>query len=467
MIQVSENGGKDWRKTDRIFDVPKLFFVNDIKADLHDPDTVYACIDDHKTGDYSPYLVKSSDRGRTWELMVGDLPANHICWRIVQDHVDKNLFFLATEFGIYTTRNAGGNWFKLGGGLPTISFRDLEIQTRENDLVAASFGRSFYVLDDYSLLRHATEETLAEDLHLFPVRRAFWYVQENILGGKKGYQGDSLYNADNPDYGAVIRYHVKDGWKSKSAKRKESEAKLRKSGGDVPTPSFEDLQAEKDEIPPRHYLDISDSAGTVVARLDLSIGKGMHKAVWGMRYEGMLSRGGGPLVAPGKYKAQAFRSDGAESIAIGNEIQFELENIVKPTIPLPDRKMTLKKVDEMGLVANRSQSLSRELDDRLQDVTELISRIKNNPKGTSALMNQAQSLRQRMEAFERQLNGDELKDDRWAMTKPGINQRIGKSLYSGLSGTHGPTKAAVEQFEIGKKQFGEIEPKIQKQSLST
>ena len=462
LIQVSEDGGKNWRKTDRIFDVPEYFFVNDIKADLHDADTVYACIDDHKTGDYSPYVVKSTDRGRTWNLMVGDLPEKHICWRIVQDHVHEKLFFLATEFGIYATLDAGEKWFKLGGGLPTISFRDLEIQTRENDLVAASFGRSFYILDDYSILRHANKETLAEDLHVFPVRRAFWYVQDNVLGGRKGYQGDSLYNADNPDYGVVIRYHVKDGWKSKAAKRKEKEAKIRKAGGDVPTPTFEELQQEQDEIPPRHYLDISDSAGTKVARLDLSTSKGIHKAVWAMRYEGLLSRGGGPLVAPGKYSAQAFRSDGSESEVIGNKVEFELESIVTPTIPMPDRKKTLQKVAQMGLVANRAQSLSSRLNDHLEKVTALIPRIKNNPKGTAELLNQAQELKQEMETIQRQLNGDELKDERWAMTKPGINSRISRALYSALSGTYGPTKSAIEQFEIGEKQFTEIEPQIKK-----
>jgi hypothetical protein len=365
LIQVSEDGGKNWRKVDRIFDVPEFFFVNDIKADLHDPDTVYACIDDHKTGDYSPYVVKSTDRGRTWKLMVGNLPEKTICWRIVQDYINPELFFLATEFGIYATLNAGEEWFQLGGGLPTISFRDLEIQTREDDLVAASFGRSFYVLDDYSLLRHATEETLSEVLHLFPVRRTFWYVQNNTLGRKKGYQGDSLYNAENPDYGAVIRYHVKDSWKSKAAQRKENEATIRQAGGDVPTPSFEELQAEKDEIPPRHYLDITDTASTVVARLDLSTSEGIHKVVWGMRYEGLFSRGGGPLVVPGKYTAQAFRSDGAEAAAIGNRVEFDLESIVTPTLPLPDRNQTLKQIERMGLVANRSQSLSRKLNDRL------------------------------------------------------------------------------------------------------
>ncbi|MEL7267598.1 MAG: glycosyl hydrolase, partial [Planctomycetota bacterium] len=114
LIQISEDGGENWRRVERIFDIPENFFVNDIKADLHDADTVYACIDDHKTGDYRGFVVKSTDRGRTWSMMTGNLPENHICWRIVQDHVDANLFFLATEFGIFATRDGGDAWFKLG-----------------------------------------------------------------------------------------------------------------------------------------------------------------------------------------------------------------------------------------------------------------------------------------------------------------------------------------------------------------
>lgn len=460
LIQISENGGKEWRKVDRIFGVPEFFFVNDIKADLHNADTVYACIDDHKTGDYNPYVVKSTDRGRTWKLMVGNLPPKHICWRIVQDHVKPKLFFLATEFGIHATLDAGEEWFKPGGGLPTISFRDLEIQTRENDLVAASFGRGFYVLDDYSLLRHATEEALKQDAFLFPVRRAFWYVQDDLLGGRKGYQGDSVYNAENPDYGAVIRYYLKESWKSKLAKRKEREARLRKAGSDIPTPGFDELQAEKDEIPPRNYLDIVDSAGTVVARLNLSTSKGIHKVVWNMRYQGLFSRGAGPLVAPGEYSAQAFRSQGATKTSIGNKVSFKLESIVTPTLPPVERKKTLELIKQMGLVANKSQSLSRKLDVESEKMTKLIGRIKNHPNGTVELLDQAQRLRLRMQSFERLFNGDELKDDRWAMTEPGINQRIGRALYNAISGTHGPTKTGMEQFEIGMTRFEQIESEV-------
>ena len=462
LIQTSEDGGKSWRKTDRMFDVPESFFVNDIKADLHDADTVYACLDVHKVGDYRPLVVKSHDRGRNWQMMTGDLPSKHLCWRLVQDHVDPQLFFLATEFGIFTSLDAGQKWHKLSGGLPTISFRDLEIQRRENDLVAASFGRSFYVLDDYSLLRNVTADSLENDLHLYPVRRAFWYLQENKLGGRKGYQGDSLYNADNPDYGAVIHYHVKEGWKSKAAKRKEQEAKANAAGSDVPTASFEQLQAEEDEIPPRQYLDISDAAGNVVARLDLAIGQGLHKVVWSMRYQGLFSRGSSPIVAPGTYSAQAYRSEGGSTVAVGNRIEFELESIISPTLAIRDRNEVIKQLKQMGVVANRAQLLNRLLSERLDVLSSLISRIKDHPRGTAKLLDQAQKLRLELEAFDRMLNGDELADERWAMTKPGINRRISNAIYGGASGTYGPTKTALEQFTIGKRQFEKMEPKLKK-----
>ena len=133
LIQVSEDDGASWRTISKLPGVPDRFFVNDIKADLHDADTVYVVVDDHKSGDFAPYILKSENRGRSWKSIAGNLPERHVLWRVVQDHVRPGLMFVGTEFGVFFTVNGGGSWTKLKGGAPNIPFRDLVIQTREND----------------------------------------------------------------------------------------------------------------------------------------------------------------------------------------------------------------------------------------------------------------------------------------------------------------------------------------------
>ena len=212
-IQVTTNGGEQWTKIPVTrLGLPSRSFVNDIKADLHDENTVYAVLDNHKEGDYNPYLYKSTDRGQTWVRLSKTLPKRTLLWRIVQDHVNKNLFFLATEFGVYTSLDGGVNWQKLPG-TPNMGFRDLVIQKRENDLVAASFGRGFYVLDDYSALREMTPERLKQEGTLFAPRTAKWYVPRSNLGNT----GADFYIADNPDFGAVFTYHLSKEYKTKKA----------------------------------------------------------------------------------------------------------------------------------------------------------------------------------------------------------------------------------------------------------
>ncbi|QEG24377.1 VPS10 domain-containing protein [Mariniblastus fucicola] len=456
LIQVSEDGGENWRKVDRIFDVPEYFFVNDIKADLHDPDTVYACLDDHKTGDYKPYVVKSTDRGKTWSLMTGNLPEKHICWRIVQDHERADLFFLATEFGIFCTLDAGEQWFKLRGGLPTISFRDLEIQKRENDLVGASFGRSFYVLDDYSLLRDATPELFDSKFHMFPIRRTFWYSPKDTIGGSKGYMGDSVYVASNPEYGAVFNYYIKNDFKSKKSKRKKKEAELKKAGKDIPIPSVEELREEDEEQAPRYIVKISDAAGTLVAKRDLSSSTGIHRTSWNLRYQG-FSRRGGPMVAPGTYSAEAFRVADGEEESLGDAVEFEVESIVDPTLEMQDRGELIAFLQEAGLMSNKVSAASSVLSERDDQIGSLISTIRNHPKGTPDLVKKATEFKERLADYRLKINGDDIKSELWMMAEPGIRSRVSSGLFGGMRGTYGITKAAKEQYEIGVEQFEEIE----------
>src|SRR5262249_23910939 len=170
-IQISEDGGGHWRAIDHFPGVPDTSVVSHIVPSNHDVNVLYATFQNEQSGGFRPYVVKSTDLGRTWTNITNDLPARGSTWSFAEDHVDPNLLFAGTEFGLFFTSDAGRKWVQLKGGLPTIQVRDLAIQRRENDLVLGTFGRSFYVLDDYSPLRTIDEQTLAQNAVLFPVKK--------------------------------------------------------------------------------------------------------------------------------------------------------------------------------------------------------------------------------------------------------------------------------------------------------
>ena len=183
LVQVTEDGGKNWRKIEQFPGVPQCTYVTDVFASPRDADTVFVALNNWQRGDYKPYLVKSTDRGRTWTNITGNLPDRHDVWSVIQDHVNGNLLFAGTEFGLFTSVDGGSHWVQLKGGMPTIQVRDMAVQKRENDLVLGTFGRGFYVLDDYSALREITPQTLAEEARLFPLRDAYLF---SPLGPRAG-----------------------------------------------------------------------------------------------------------------------------------------------------------------------------------------------------------------------------------------------------------------------------------------
>ncbi|MCK5377017.1 MAG: glycosyl hydrolase, partial [Acidobacteria bacterium] len=127
LIQVTEDGGASWRKLDGVAGVPGNTYVSRLEASVHDESTVYATFNNKKQGDLKPYIFVSRDRGQSWSSITGDLPEREIVYAVVQDHVNPNLLFAGTEFGLYFTVNEGTNWIRLKGGLPTIQVRDIDI----------------------------------------------------------------------------------------------------------------------------------------------------------------------------------------------------------------------------------------------------------------------------------------------------------------------------------------------------
>ena len=304
LLQVTEDGGKNWRKVDAFPGVPQYTYVSDVFASPRDANTVFVALNNWQRGDYKPYIVRSSDRGRTFTNITGNLPDRHDVWAVIQDHVQGNLLFAGTEFGVFTSIDGGQRWVQLKGGMPIAQARDMTIQKRENDLVVATFGRGFYVLDDYSPLRDLAAQTLAEDAHLYSLRDAYSYNQTGMAPAGTAGIGPMSGNwaAPNPPFGAVFTYSV-----------------------NATLPAEEKL-----------VLTISDDTGKQIRRLDLEKSSGLRRIAWNLRGEaaptpagGQQGFGGGrgnqaPLVAPGRYRAAIGRLAGDKVTPIGQPQSFSV-----------------------------------------------------------------------------------------------------------------------------------------------
>ncbi|HMB60140.1 MAG TPA: hypothetical protein VKN35_09525, partial [Xanthomonadales bacterium] len=275
LIHVSADGGDNWTRVDSFKGVPDYSLVEDIIASRHDEDVAYAVIDNHKRGDHKPYVLKSSDQGRSWSLISTDLPARGTAHSIIEDSVDPDLLFVGTEFGLFFTQDGGGSWNRMTA-LPTISVRDLEIQRREDDLVVGTFGLGFYILDDLSPLRTAASE-LKSSARLFAPRDTWIFIPDSRRGwGGKGDYGIDRFSAENPPYGAVLSYYLPEDVNSLKEKRRESETERTKKGEDNPYPSWDELRREDNEEQPTVILTISESDGTIIRRLEGPAKKGFH-----------------------------------------------------------------------------------------------------------------------------------------------------------------------------------------------
>ena len=340
VIQVTEDGGKNWRKVNfnNINDLPKTAFANDIKADLYNHNIVYAVFDNHKYGDYNPYIYISYDKGKNWKSISNDLPEKTLLWRVVQDHQNKKLLFLGTEFGVYFTNNSGKNWIKLKGGMPNIPVRDLVIQKDENDLVLGTFGRGIYILDDYTPLRYFDSESSENESILFSPKDGLWYIQKRILGSrKKASQGDNYFTADNPPFGVEFTYYLNKKYLSKKELRLSKEKKLKKKNKNVSVPDWEILDQEYQEINPEIWLFIYSDNNEIIKKIKATNNRGFNRVSWDLKSESKNTISedninkdiNGNLVVPGLYYVQLFKQIQGQFTSLSNKIDFKIKPLHK------------------------------------------------------------------------------------------------------------------------------------------
>ncbi len=472
LIHVSEDGGRNWRSLDELPGVPDFFFVNDIKADLFDPDTVYVVVDDHKSGDFSPYVLKSTNRGRSWRSIAGDLPERHVVWRLVQDHVNPGLLFLGTEFGVFFSVEGGKQWVKLSGGTPNIPFRDLVIQKRENDLVGATFGRGFYVLDDYSVLRDVNTDMLENETVLFPVRDARWYVPKRPLGCDrddcKSSQGGAYFVAPNPPFGATFTYYLPEQIRTLQEQRREREKPLEQAGEDTPYPGWDALQAEALEDEPAIVLTVKDADGNVVRHVEGPVTAGFHRVAWDLRYPTLdpwvpedqrqesYRNPAGVLVEPGTYTVHlARRIDG--SLENLEQMQtFEVKSIRQRTLPgsaQHDRVAFSRRVDELGRAVKGSVAAI----DEVVIAVDAIKEATLQSTANASLYEEANSISQRARRLKNRLAADKAREFMGDTTGPiPISARLMAAGFGARSTAYGPTATQLRSLEIAHEEFAEV-----------
>ncbi len=464
LIYVGEDG--NWRKSGELPKVPARSFINDVEASQHNEGTVFVVADAHKFGDYSPYVFMSTDKGESWESISGDLPAGTIAWAIKQDHVEENLLFLASEYGIYFSYNKGKNWVMLKSGVPTIAFRDIALHPRDNDIVGASFGRGFYVLDDYSPLRTISQVVSTGSNTLFAVRDAWWYIPSVPMQAREmPSQGSATYVAENPEFGAMFSYYLSDVPKNSGEQRKDREKSLRNQQSDIPFPGWDQLNAERVESKPQVLLLVKDESGNPIRWISGSMKEGLNRINWDLRLAApnpinltvpafrppWASDPQGPLVAPGTYSVQLFIENNGTLKAQGDAQSFEVK-------PIPD----LDQVDFAAVAEFQKQTremlveiyaAGRQLGEASDRLRHLQAALKQTADVTESHFSQWKELQSSLTGLRMDLFGDAARGSLDESRSPGIQGRVGNISFGHWNTTQLPTQTFRDNYSIAEQSW--------------
>ncbi len=476
LVQVTEDGGKNWRKQDKFAGVPDVTYVNMLLASQHDEQVVYAAFNNHKNGDFKPYLLKSMDKGRNWVSISVNLPERGSVYSIAEDHINPKLLFAGTEFGVFFTVDGGAKWTQLKSGIPTISIRDIEIQKRESDLVLASFGRGFYILDDYSALRTVSEEMLEKEAEIFPVKDSWMFIERTPLGLRgKSFMGESYFSAENPPVGAVFTYYLKDDIKTLKKQRREQEKALEDKGQRIPYPSKDALRKEDNEQKPYLLFTIKDMQGTVINRLKQDPAKGINRVVWDFRYPSVSpsvtkkqeasifgSEDQGPLALPGKHTVSMARVVDGEITELAGPREFECKSLNLNKLAAADKAAVLAFQNEVSQLRRVVLGTNKYLSEISGKLSLMLVAVKDAPAVHVGLLSDIRKLEMDILEIRRSLTGDASMAKRSFPTDPSVVGRIESIVYGLWETTCAPTETMKQSLKVAEEQFAPLYQSIKR-----
>jgi photosystem II stability/assembly factor-like uncharacterized protein len=471
LIQVSEDA-RTWTMIDKFPGVPENTYVSDIFASRFDENIVYASFDNILRDDFKPYLLKSTDKGKSWSSIAGNLPENGTVHSIIQDFVNPDLLFAGTEFGCFFTIDGGKNWIQLKAGLPAVCVKDITIQKRENDLVLATFGRGFYILDDYTPLRNLKKENLDQSGYLFPVKDALMYLPTDT----KGSQGSTVYVAKNPDFGAVFTYFIKEVPKTAKDLRKEKETELFKKGEPIPQPSEVDLRAETLEIDPFLTFTVTDAGGSPVRIIRKSPSKGISRINWDLRYQStrvvetdkfdpLKDNGSGVLAMPGMYKVSLTMTTKGETTLLAGPVEFNAILLNNTTLPATNRTAMTnfhKKIAEITRVMQGTESYAEALNRRASSILQALN---STPSASPEMMKKAREVQLQLDEilnvkFNRNTNKPSEEENPPAPVS--LNSRLGKISWATWMFTGDPTQSQKDAYAILEAEFPPVYDQVKR-----
>jgi len=482
LIQYTADGGKNWTRSEKIAGVPEYSFVSFLLASQHKESVVYASYNNHRMGDFKPYLFKSTDGGKTWASIASNLPERGSVYCIAEDFVNPDLLFAGTEFGLFFTIDGGKKWIQLKGGLPVVPVRDIAIQKRENDLVLASFGRGFFILDDYSSLRNLKPETLQKTAEIFPVKDALQFVPATPYGERgKASQGESFYTAENLPSEAVFTYYLKENLKSLKQKREDLEKEKVKKGEAVDYPSFDAMRAEDNETPPYLLFLITDENKNVIRRIKSPATKGISRIAWNLRYPTTTSStipepdlsnpysepDEGPFVVPGKYFVSLSKFDEGRFSELVPPVAFQVTGLNFASLPAEDKKAVLafsNQVAELKRAFSGAEVFMGEMENRISKIQKAVL---NAPGVKMESIEEVNKISGVLTKLKVTAEGDKSLAKREFATGPSLNSRIETIVGSTWNATCDPTGTAKQSYQVAATEFKTFlaDLKIQNQAL--
>jgi len=354
LIQVSRDDGATWTKIDKFPGIPAMTYVSRVVASRHDEGTVYATFDGHRSNDFKPYVLRSTDFGKTWTSITSNLPVSSV--QVIREHPRApSLLFIGNEMGAFYSGNGGKSWSRLQYNLPTVPVHDIRIHARENDLVIGTHGRGIYIIDDITPLEKLAEAQRMERMYLFPVKAVTLFnYNTSIPGGARGAGslGERSFSAPNPPFGSTLTYYIKDS-----------------------LPKGRSLT-----------LAIYDSVGKKIRDLTVNTKPGMHRATWDLRLsppyinpraQGTRGQPTGAFVLPGKYTARLALAGSDTLMTQSSQTQV----VVNPDPLIPLSAAEYRALWEMRVSSSaqqaRVQAVVRTAELLKDQLTEVKATLKN------------------------------------------------------------------------------------------